>query len=122
MVYGRTARLYPLMSTSTVNSRTHKYPESYVAQLQRHHQLARETVEATLTAAQSSQKRNYDTRATTPYKYNSGGGAGGQRGQLPLQLEDQQLRRNFGRKIFEFSYSSMAVFTRTINAYGRCTL
>ena len=36
----------------------------------------------------------------------SGGGAGGQRGQLPLQLEDQQLRRNFGRKIFEFSYSA----------------
>ena len=28
---------------------------------------------------------------------------GGQRGQLPLQLDDQQLRRNFGRKIFEFS-------------------
>ena len=28
---------------------------------------------------------------------------GGKRGQLPLQLEDQQLRRNFGRKIFEFS-------------------
>ena len=45
----------------------------------------------------------------------SGGGAGGQRGQLPLQLEDQQLRRNFGRKIFDFSYSSMTVFTRTIN-------
>lgn len=71
MVYGRKARL-PIDEFLDNQLPEPQDPDSYVAKLQRHHQIAKETVEASLTAAQARQKRNYDTRTTNPYKYNQG--------------------------------------------------
>ena len=69
MIYGRVARL-PTDEYFGIQLPEAQDPQSYLAKLRQHQQLARETVEATLTAAQERQRQNYGEVA--PYQYNQG--------------------------------------------------
>ena len=69
MIYGRVARL-PTDEYFGIQLPEAQDPQSYLAKLRQHQQLARETVEATLTAAQERQRQNYGEAA--PYQYNQG--------------------------------------------------